>query len=489
MATRLKNLRITKVDFVDKGANPDAHILLFKRDNSDEKKYKTENGVKYPAEAYAYVPDPDKPSTWKLRLWEDPEKKETRAQVARAIMAISPSGFRGNRAKIPAEDMPKVKVKIREAWKKVHPDASEEDMPDILKKGGARGMSLADLGKAIAEAIVRALKQVPEDEIEEETSRFAEEKMKARIRRFFDENWWDNIYALREALEKIIADNTIDEAEKEAMIDESLNEFAEAIKGAIANPAMAAAFDEVEKAGRKIAAERLQRIKQMRDMLDALIAEVEDVADTDSDEGITDTNKEQNNKKGVDEEMKIDKSKMTPEDRALLEELEKKYGIVDDPQDDSQDIQKKTDSQDGQKKADDVYKGLHPEVAKELEELRKFKEAAEFEKMVNVAKKYEILGKKPEELAKKLIELKKAGGTTYDDYIALLDEQLDLIEKTGLFREIGKRGIDVEDPWVAIEKRADEILKSNPNLTRAQAIDKACELYPELVEAYEKSKK
>lgn len=31
MATKLKNLKVTKVDFVDDGANPDAHIRLFKR--------------------------------------------------------------------------------------------------------------------------------------------------------------------------------------------------------------------------------------------------------------------------------------------------------------------------------------------------------------------------------------------------------------------------------------------------------------------------
>ena len=30
MATKLKNLKITKVDFVDDGANPEAHIRLFK---------------------------------------------------------------------------------------------------------------------------------------------------------------------------------------------------------------------------------------------------------------------------------------------------------------------------------------------------------------------------------------------------------------------------------------------------------------------------
>ena len=31
MATKLKNLKIRKVDFVDEGANPDAHIRMLKR--------------------------------------------------------------------------------------------------------------------------------------------------------------------------------------------------------------------------------------------------------------------------------------------------------------------------------------------------------------------------------------------------------------------------------------------------------------------------
>ena len=31
MAFKLKNLKVKKVDFVDEGANPDAHIRLFKR--------------------------------------------------------------------------------------------------------------------------------------------------------------------------------------------------------------------------------------------------------------------------------------------------------------------------------------------------------------------------------------------------------------------------------------------------------------------------
>ena len=30
MATKLRNLKVRKVDFVDEGANPDAHIMLYK---------------------------------------------------------------------------------------------------------------------------------------------------------------------------------------------------------------------------------------------------------------------------------------------------------------------------------------------------------------------------------------------------------------------------------------------------------------------------
>ena len=32
MATRLKNLTVDRVDLVDAWANPDAHVVLFKRD-------------------------------------------------------------------------------------------------------------------------------------------------------------------------------------------------------------------------------------------------------------------------------------------------------------------------------------------------------------------------------------------------------------------------------------------------------------------------
>ena len=45
MATKLKNLRISKVDFVDEGANPDAHIKMVKRKGGQEQST-GENGDK-----------------------------------------------------------------------------------------------------------------------------------------------------------------------------------------------------------------------------------------------------------------------------------------------------------------------------------------------------------------------------------------------------------------------------------------------------------
>lgn len=58
---------------------------------------KTEGGTEYKAGDYADVPDASAPSTWKLRLAEGSSGNITVAQVARAITALQPSGFRGNK--------------------------------------------------------------------------------------------------------------------------------------------------------------------------------------------------------------------------------------------------------------------------------------------------------------------------------------------------------------------------------------------------------
>lgn len=204
--------------------------------------------------------------------------------------------------------------------------------------------------------------------------------------------------------------------------------------------------------------------------------------------------------KGAQEDMKIDKSKLTPEELAALEAIEKKAGIQDDPAPEGNPSPTaKPTATPTQKFAEpsapaapatddgeDIYKGLHPAVKAELERLRKQADAVEERELQDVAKKYEIIGKKADELVPTLKSLKAAGGDAYDQMIAVLDASVAAVEKSGLFSEFGKRGASGEsDAWAAIEKHAETIQKSAPTMSWAQAVDKACEQHPELVHDYE----
>jgi len=102
----------------------------------EQKVMKTEDGVKFPAAAYAYVGDPEKSTTWKLRLWEDPEKKITRTQLGRAAAALSPGGFRGQKVTIPSADMSAVKRKIRAEYRKL--GVEDEDIPRWVRETETR---------------------------------------------------------------------------------------------------------------------------------------------------------------------------------------------------------------------------------------------------------------------------------------------------------------------------------------------------------------
>ena len=104
---------------------------------------------------------------------------------------------------------------------------------------------------------------------------------------------------------------------------------------------------------------------------------------------------------------------------------------------------------------------------------------------MEVAKKYEIISKKADELVPVFKTLKAAGKGAYNQMIAVLDGSVDAIEKSGVFEEIGKKGHGESDAWAAIEKHADDIQKSMPELSRAEAVDKACQRHPELVREYE----
>lgn len=95
-------------------------------------KGKKEGGKVFPASDYAYVPDPEKPSTWKLRLTSTPGGGPDPRIVGAAVAALGP-GFRGNKVQLPSNNLAAVKKKVKSAWLKANPDKSSEDLPEILK--------------------------------------------------------------------------------------------------------------------------------------------------------------------------------------------------------------------------------------------------------------------------------------------------------------------------------------------------------------------
>lgn len=127
MLTQLFDLELNEISLVKTGDDPEAKIIMTKMQKAP---MKTEGGKEYPAEAFAYAPDSESPSTWKLRLWENPQDKVTATQVGRAVAALG-SGFRGNKVQIPNKDLESVKRKVATAYKEANP---EKEVPKILTK-------------------------------------------------------------------------------------------------------------------------------------------------------------------------------------------------------------------------------------------------------------------------------------------------------------------------------------------------------------------
>ena len=131
---------------------------------------------------------------------------------------------------------------------------------------------------------------------------------------------------------------------------------------------------------------------------------------------------------------------------------------------------------------------LRPAVRAELESLKKFREDAEARELTEVAKRYVIIGKKEEELVPMLKSLKAAGGTAYNDMIAVLDQAVVTVEKSGAFVEIGRSGHGSMDgsAWAEADAKAVELMKAKTGLSKAQALDEVFLANPALAEKCEK---
>ena len=232
---------------------------------------------------------------------------------------------------------------------------------------------------------------------------------------------------LCKSLESIIADDSLSAVEKQQMMKESLLQFADEASSLMEG--WAASVGKAEDPG-------------------------EDPEDFD---GGADEN-DQEEEDDMDENTMtvgkavIDISKMSPEDKITWEALAKKYG----------------DNGESEEPA------IHPDVKKALEEVAEMRKSMELEKLEGVAKKYEIIGKKAPELAQKLYDLKRAGEQHYNDYVALLDEQVAMVD-SGIYKEYGSSRSATD-----LSATVAEVMKANPNMTREQAIVQAFESNPAL---------
>lgn len=414
MATKLKNLRIRKVDFVDEGANPDADIKMKKR-------------------------------------------KEGAGQASGAAGGAGPENI----------------------WKKL-----------FHFIGKAAGVAPEEIDSAV-------------EEIQKGDSiSFHEKMLQAGNQKIADEIW-DTCCALQSSLCSILNDGEMDSANRGTAMRESLDEFysvaGESIKGWSGGRAVG-----IIRKKEGVSEADLEVMKAAAERLNAAIGKAGKGSGTKGfEEEVADYNE---NPKGDKEEMKIDKSKLTDAERAFLESIEKRYGIEDGTVPDKTGTgTAAAPAHEGVKvttpaahptaevavpaeEPDSIYKGLHPAVRAELEGLKKFREEAEARELAGVAKKYALIGKKEEELLPLFKGLKAAGGSAYDDMIAILDQAVATVEKSGAFSEIGKSGHGAGGPGTAetkIEAIAKGYMEKDTSLDYTSAVAKAWEDNPDLMEEYE----
>lgn len=425
MATKLKNLKIRKVDFVDEGANPDADIRLKKRREGEERPV----GV---------------------------ERKNTGSIFKKLF------GFLGK----------------------------------------AAGMAQDEIDRAV-------------EEIQKEASMSFHEKINEANQRKIAEEIWETCYALQSSFCSILYDEELDRDGAEAVLKESLREFSELVQGAIASWAGGRTANIIRKR-EEVSDEELETMRFTVERLNETMKKARKYAEPEEKfKGYGKAGGEEKQRGDV-EEMKIDKSKLTDAERAFLESIEKRCGVEDAASAGgradtaagqtaesvagnpataenavSQAAAKSRAGTTGappQAEPGDIYKGLHPAVAEELEELKKFREASEEKELSEIAKKYAIIGRKEEELIPLFKSLKAAGGTAYQDMIAVLDQTAAAVEKSGVFSELGRTGHGSAEggAWAEAEAKAAELLKSRTGLSKAQALDEVLTVNPELAARCEK---
>lgn len=321
--------------------------------------------------------------------------------------------------------------------------------------------------KSISDGITNVLKKAFSDD-SEYSEQIDVAKAESDLTAFTD--------VLGESFSSIMKDDTLDDSERVGMIQKSLSEFNDTLDGYISS------FSILEKSG----------------------------SDTQHNDPQETVNK--SNRKG-DAEMEItmenvDKSLLTPDEEAQLDALiakacktEKACGSGTSETEKACGKQscKKEDMPAGkvnpEANQEEEMENMPPEVKKAFallkEETANLKKSMEMKELSEVAKKYASLGKKEDELVDTLYTMKSAGESVYKSYVDSLDAQLDIVEKSGMFSEIGKSfkggysSLAKSEPESKIEAIAKSYMEKDPEMNYATALAKAWENNPQLMADYD----
>lgn len=186
--------------------------------------------------------------------------------------------------------------------------------------------------------------------------------------------------------------------------------------------------------------------------------------------------------------MKIDKSLFDAEELATWNALIAKGKVDPEAGEEEMEEEMPPFPPKNTKKAEveSMEKSASPELTAALAELAELKKSIEMKEFSDIAKKYAPLGKNDAELASTLYDLKKSNEANYNAFIGILDESLDLVEKSGIFIEIGKSagGHAVSGAEAKAHVKAQELMKSAPDMSYDDAIAKAWE-DPEIMAEYD----
>lgn len=178
--------------------------------------------------------------------------------------------------------------------------------------------------------------------------------------------------------------------------------------------------------------------------------------------------------------MKIYKSNFSAEELAQWEALIAKGKVApEEAQDEMEGYEPTTPAKKPAKKAEveDMTKSASPEITAALERMEALEKSMAMKEFNDIAKKYAPLGEKEDELAQRLYDMKKSNPANYDAYVAILDKSLGMVEKSGLFAEIGKSagGAGNGTTQSKVEAKAQEIMKSDSTMDWNTAVAKAWE--------------